>query len=487
MGLFGPPNVEKLKAKKDVNGLIKALSYQKDPSVNQAAAKALGQIGDARAIEPLIVALNNRNRLVIQAVATALVWFGAPAVKPLVSAIKTARQHDPIFQIAPQILAQIRDRRAVEPLINALKDSYLVVQQASAQALGQIGDPRAVKPLVTTLHDQNRDVRRASASALQTLGWRPDQDSVGATYWIIKDQWQKCIQIGVPAIEPLATALRNGFSHEREAAASTLGQIRNARAVDPLIAALKDESMEVRRAATEALEQIGSLAVEPLIMAIANGGSDARHVINVLGQIGGAHATEVLVDTLSHEDWQVRQAATGALGEIGDTRAIEPLLTLLNNGTYSERESAVNALDKLDWQPDQGVAGATYWVTKKEWERCAPIGLPAVEPLIAALNQGNWIQRDAIAGVLGQIGDARAVEPLSAMLTCDNRDLRQTAARALVALYQSGRIEEEHQRLILAQRSTITERHGDQTTRTGRSSDCTHQHTDSGIGVEFPV
>jgi len=29
MPLFGPPNVEKLKAKRDVKGLIKALGYQK--------------------------------------------------------------------------------------------------------------------------------------------------------------------------------------------------------------------------------------------------------------------------------------------------------------------------------------------------------------------------------------------------------------------------------------------------------------------------
>ena len=30
MGLFGPPNVEKLKAKSDIDGLIKALAYEKD-------------------------------------------------------------------------------------------------------------------------------------------------------------------------------------------------------------------------------------------------------------------------------------------------------------------------------------------------------------------------------------------------------------------------------------------------------------------------
>lgn len=54
MALFGPPNVDKLKAKSDVKGLIKAVGYTKDAQVRQHAAEALGDIGDERAIEPLI-------------------------------------------------------------------------------------------------------------------------------------------------------------------------------------------------------------------------------------------------------------------------------------------------------------------------------------------------------------------------------------------------------------------------------------------------
>ena len=38
MGLFGPPNIEKLKEKKNVKGLIKALNYRKDDDVRRGAA-----------------------------------------------------------------------------------------------------------------------------------------------------------------------------------------------------------------------------------------------------------------------------------------------------------------------------------------------------------------------------------------------------------------------------------------------------------------
>jgi hypothetical protein len=48
-GLFDPPNIEKMKANRDLQGLIKALEYQKDASVRSGAAKALGELKDARA------------------------------------------------------------------------------------------------------------------------------------------------------------------------------------------------------------------------------------------------------------------------------------------------------------------------------------------------------------------------------------------------------------------------------------------------------
>jgi len=58
-GFGKKPDVEALKKNKDVDGLIKALGYQKDIPVRWEAAAALGTIGDKRAVEPLIGALKD--------------------------------------------------------------------------------------------------------------------------------------------------------------------------------------------------------------------------------------------------------------------------------------------------------------------------------------------------------------------------------------------------------------------------------------------
>ena len=39
-------------ANRDVEGLIKALGYQKEAKIRWAAAKALGELKDVRAVEP---------------------------------------------------------------------------------------------------------------------------------------------------------------------------------------------------------------------------------------------------------------------------------------------------------------------------------------------------------------------------------------------------------------------------------------------------
>ncbi|MGB9872500.1 MAG: HEAT repeat domain-containing protein, partial [Anaerolineae bacterium] len=76
MFLFGPPNIEKMKARGDVKGLIKALGYEKDWEIRRDAARALGELKDARAVEPLIAALKDKDSDVREAAAEALDRLG---------------------------------------------------------------------------------------------------------------------------------------------------------------------------------------------------------------------------------------------------------------------------------------------------------------------------------------------------------------------------------------------------------------------------
>ena len=179
-------------------------------------------------------------------------------------------------EAAAKALGAIGDARAVEPLIAALKDENKYVSQAAAKALGKIKDPRPVEPLIAALKDQYSWARAAAAEALGRLGWEPAQDEMAGWYWMAKRDWDKCVALGALTVEPLIAALKDAGWSVRADAAKALGKIGDPRVVEPLIAALKDKDEYVRKAADEALVKIGAPAVEPLIAALKGENKDVR-------------------------------------------------------------------------------------------------------------------------------------------------------------------------------------------------------------------
>lgn len=280
MFLFGPPDVEKLRGKRDVGGLIKALAYTKDSAVRRRAAQALGGIGDTRAVEPLIAGLRDSDQEVRRAAADALGRTpDARAVEPLLAALKdkdgqvqlaaahalgstrdvravdtliAALQDRWLGRAAAEALGELRDPRAVEPLLALMRASDVHGRRDAAQALGKIGAP-AVGPLMATLRDGNDDVRRAAADALDVAGWKPDASESGAWYRISKREVYKCAQLGTPAVEPLVAALKDGASDVRRDAAHALGAIGDARAVEPLNAIVSAELDAIREGDSSAV------------------------------------------------------------------------------------------------------------------------------------------------------------------------------------------------------------------------------------------
>ena len=61
------------------------------------------------------------------------------------------------------------DARAVEPLIKALEDVNEVARWNAAGALGEIKDARAVEPLTQALEDVDEEVREAAKEALEKI------------------------------------------------------------------------------------------------------------------------------------------------------------------------------------------------------------------------------------------------------------------------------------------------------------------------------
>lgn len=251
MSLFGPPNVEKLKAKKDISGLIKALNFTKDDNIRQAAAQALGEIGDRRAVEPLITVLNDTD------------WEKRVENLPVRCAAATA-------------LGQIGDPGAIESLSEALCDSEYEVRDPAADALIAIGGPATVEAVISVLKS-HRLVNKDNLIRVLCATGKSSLDSITALLDEGNDTDSRHIaayvlgEIGDPrAVDPLIKTLKDKTEHVRTRAAHSLGQIGDPRAVDPLIVALTDNWRDMRKAAAEALAKIGTPQAREALAAYEN-------------------------------------------------------------------------------------------------------------------------------------------------------------------------------------------------------------------------
>jgi HEAT repeat protein len=217
------------------------ISALKDESwlVRNDAAASLGEIKDFRAVGPLIsVFLNDEKELVRMNAKEALVKTGKSAAEPLIVALKKDSSNVRWGEVKEVLV--IMGKSAVEPIISALKDKSWSARGNAAAALGEIKDSRAVKPLIVTLQDENSDVRKNAAESLDKLGWTPANDTERAVYYLAKRKWKQCLQVGTLAVEPFISALKDENSYVRREAAWALGELKDPRAVEPLIAVIKD-------------------------------------------------------------------------------------------------------------------------------------------------------------------------------------------------------------------------------------------------------
>lgn len=224
-----------------------------DADVRNSAAEALGEIGDEEAVPSLIRNLRSPDPRVRWAAASALDDIGWTPDDDQANAWRCVAKRE-WSECTP--LGQA----AVDPLVWVLETdgddmTRAQIRNGAAGALGEIGDPSAVSALIGLLGDRQDTVRWSAGSALSRVGWQPTNDANGAAFWAARGEWTKCVEIGAASVEPLLLVIRDTHlypSEKRAAAAGALGEIRDPRAVEALIVALKDVP-----AAAEALGAIG--------------------------------------------------------------------------------------------------------------------------------------------------------------------------------------------------------------------------------------
>jgi tetratricopeptide (TPR) repeat protein len=226
--------VDVMEERRDLEGLIYALN-EDDERIRQGSARALGRLGDSKAIEPLNQALKDPDEGVKEEAITALGRIGNPKALPtLIQALES--QEIGIRWRAAEALGKIGDPHAIEPLTQTLKDQDKGVKEEAVTALGRIKNSQALPTLIQALESQEIGIRWRAAEALGKIG-------------------------DPHAIEPLTQTLKDPEKEVKEEATNALGRI----ALAPFISDLKSNDIGVRESAIISLNHIKDLKSEKFI------------------------------------------------------------------------------------------------------------------------------------------------------------------------------------------------------------------------------
>lgn len=201
---------------------------------------------EPQAVDPLIIMLMEEDKDILEAAATALGRIGDKrAVEPLIRLLR--RSTGTVAGAAAMALGNIGGNEIFELLSTALKSEDPSLRAGAAVGLGSLGDPRGVELLMTCLSDENS---RVSNNAIGSLGKLKD----------------------TRAVEPLVKFLETGESHIRVSAAAALARLNDPRGIATLLNMLKNEPKNNLYNIINTLTELGKPAAIPALEELAQNG-----------------------------------------------------------------------------------------------------------------------------------------------------------------------------------------------------------------------
>lgn len=418
-----------LRDRRAVNALVGVLGSN-DEFLQKEAAWALGRIKDQATAEPLIDFLVNCSEGPLEAADYAVSEMLDYTLDPLVALLKDSRERTRKRAIS----AIAWNTKAVDALIGALNDKSIYVRAIATRLLGFGKDKKAIGPLISALEEEdeyrayldpcgldNFDTRHVSSEfdGKQIDGDRERRvTQLASGYEDFIDDYLLRLEIR----EQLICDYEFLKFERKSKSAELYGE--------------NDEDEECEDIGPESLEDDYQREPDYII-------STPRMALVKMGEM----AIEGLISALKSVNEAIRKHAAHALGELQAIDSTEPLVSLLNDDSVAVRENVVWALGCILAETrdanaikvlSESVSDINTSVRAETALALGRVGDPlAMESLFELLDDDDLTVRESAIWALGKIRDERAVAPLIKLLEDESESLRLTAEAALVDIGSS--------------------------------------------------
>lgn len=394
-----------------IPSLISALETNNKALVRRHAAVALGEIGTADVINPLLSALEDEDPDVFEEAAIALGKIDLPEAMDQLM-LKYSNSKSGTYQQKLETAIKIIGKPAVDPLLKLMRTAaYESIRDKAANMLIKIGSP-ATEGMVLALGDWDKKIRKSTADALDALQWRPKSPEEKAAYCIAVENWEDLKSLGDVAVDPLIAVLPQFDPLFNKNMVTLLGESASPKIVGPFVKIIKgDYPVDVN-----------------LIKIVKTYIVTAKNPTDVNALIEAASLPTYEVGNREIVNW-----ASGILYTLKDTNAIPVYRKMASEGSIE----AANVLLDLD-KPEEIINGVEN-VESAKFSIVRRLGMikdaRLVEPIV--IHFLNDLKEDiqvrySAAMALGQIGDQSAVKPLIETMKNDHDgSIRSSAAKAL--------------------------------------------------------
>lgn len=320
---------------------------------------------------------------------------------------------------------------------------------AAGRVLARIGEP-AVPGLLARLKDPAR--RGPAAHALHAMGRKADDPAQAVEILIGQGKLLEAAALGAVAVEPLLQLFRlwsQTDPHAREPLAIALGRTGALAAAPPLLEVLRTypNHTPLWAAAAMSLAQLRDRRALPLLLSEVE--KEHSHGVaaaaTALGKFGDLAALPLLLKRLDDRKSDVVAAVANALADLGDRRAIEPLLRVLKRNTDSGRPWDEIVACRAAVAPALGRFGDVNVILPLlqaiQYHKKGPVyegalaafpalGEKALKPLLAIVQGEECDERPAAVAALVQL-DSPQVRPTLLKALSDKPAVREMAARML--------------------------------------------------------